>query len=117
LGQFRGGLGIVRALKVLDHQATVSLQSERRRFAPYGLLGGGEGAKGRNTMLQGKRSKGLPPKFTVRLRSGDRVQIETPGGGGYGPLEKRSTDRIEKDLVSGKYRKRTYAESALQKKS
>jgi N-methylhydantoinase B len=104
LGQYRGGLGIVRTLRVLDHSATVSLQSERRRFAPYGLLGGEDGRSGRNYLLRGPRKKILPPKFTVRLNAGDGLQIETPGGGGYGPLEKRSPDLIRKDIAAGKYR-------------
>jgi N-methylhydantoinase B len=108
LGQYRGGLGIVRTLRVLDHQAMLSLQSERRRFAPYGLLGGGDGRRGRNYILRGQTKKLFPPKFTVRLNPGDGIQIETPGGGGYGPLEKRSADLIEKDISSEKYKKGTY---------
>jgi N-methylhydantoinase B len=116
LGQYRGGLGIVRTLRVLDHQAMGSLQSERRRFAPYGLFGGGEGRKGRNYLLQGKRKKSLPPKFTIRVGPGEAIQIETPGGGGYGPLEKRSAGLIAKDLSSGKYKKRSYPEIPVVKK-
>ena len=108
LGQYRGGLGIVRTLQVVDHQAMVSLQSERRRFAPYGLLGGGEGRKGRNYLLQGKRKRALPPKFTIRINPGDAIRIETPGGGGYGSPEKRAADLIEKDLSAGKYKKRDF---------
>ncbi len=104
LGQYRGGLGIVRTLRVLNHLAMVSLQSERRRLAPYGLLGGKEGRKGRNYILQTKRKNLFPPKFSIRLNPGDGIQIETPGGGGYGPVSKRSSDLIKKDLSEEKYR-------------
>lgn len=108
LGQYRGGLGIVRSLRVLDHQATISLQSERRRFAPYALLEGKEGRKGRNYILRGRRKKLSPPKFTVRLNSGDGIQIETPGGGGYGKLTERMSELITKDLSEKKYQRRDF---------
>jgi N-methylhydantoinase B/oxoprolinase/acetone carboxylase alpha subunit len=48
----------------------------------------------------------LPPKFTIRLSPGDAIQIETPGGGGYGPSEKRSVNLMRKDLLEGKYKKK-----------
>src|SRR6266851_983211 len=51
-GQHRGGHGLVRAIRILGHEARVSLQSERRRFAPYGLHGGGDGKPGRNAGIQ-----------------------------------------------------------------
>ena len=47
-GRHRGGHGVVRSLKVIDHEARVSLQSDRRRFPPYGLHGGSDGTTGRN---------------------------------------------------------------------
>src|SRR5271163_4312921 len=50
-GKHRGGEGLVRAIRILDHEARVSLQSERRRFAPYGLQGGSDGKTGRNAVI------------------------------------------------------------------
>jgi N-methylhydantoinase B len=50
-GKHRGGNGLIRAIRILDHTARVSLQSERRRFAPYGLHGGGDGRPGRNAVI------------------------------------------------------------------
>jgi N-methylhydantoinase B len=82
-GRFRGGDGIVREIEVLT-DAEVTLLSDRRRFAPYGLQGGGPGAPGRTELLRHDgRIELLPAKGSARLRPGERVRIETPGGGGF----------------------------------
>lgn len=83
-GKFRGGLGIRRAIKVLADDATLSIQSERRKHQPKGLLGGENGRAGENYLLRNNRRLDLPSKVTTRLEKGDIVVIETPGGGGYG---------------------------------
>ncbi len=83
-GAHRGGDGIVREIEVLA-PATVTILSERRRHAPYGLAGGQPGAPGRNIH---QRADGtahpLPAKCTFQAAPGDRITIQTPGGGGYG---------------------------------
>jgi N-methylhydantoinase B len=78
-GEHEGGDGVVRELEALD-QMRYSLITERRRHAPPGAAGGGDGAPGRN-LLNGDE---LPPKASGTLSPGDRLRIETPGGGGYG---------------------------------
>ncbi|MGE0798481.1 MAG: hydantoinase B/oxoprolinase family protein [Lautropia sp.] len=84
-GKHRGGLGVVRALQVLGHEARVSLQSDRRRFNPYGLHGGQPGQLGRNLVIDaGGQAHDQPGKVTVTLKAGETVVIETPGGGGWG---------------------------------
>ncbi len=83
-GRFRGGLGIRRAIKVLITNATLSLQSERRKYQPKGLCGGGNGRAGKNYLIRSKKRLNLPSKVTMPLEEGDIVVIETPGGGGYG---------------------------------
>lgn len=82
-GRARGGDGLVRELECLV-DSSVSLLTERRTIAPYGLAGGGDGAKGANFLVRGGRRKRLPAKTNVSLEAGDRVRIETPGGGGWG---------------------------------
>lgn len=82
-GKYRGGDGIVRAYKFLS-KATVTLITERRRFAPYGVQGGKPGKRGKNILLRNKKVKELPAKTTFKARRGDIVKIETPGGGGWG---------------------------------
>jgi N-methylhydantoinase B len=84
-GQHRGGNGVIRALRVLDHDARVSLQSDRRKFKPYGLLGGGEGKSGRNFVITSDGGEQpYPGKATLTLGNSDVVVVETPGGGGWG---------------------------------
>ncbi len=65
-------------------ESNASLLTERRRLAPYGLNGGGNGAPGANYLVSGGRRQRLPGKVNVNLKPGDRVRIETPGGGGWG---------------------------------
>ena len=83
-GKFRGGLGIRRAVKVLVVNATLSIQSERRKYPPKGLRGGEHGRVGKNYLMRDKTRLDLPAKVTMQLEEGDIVVIETPGGGGYG---------------------------------
>lgn len=78
-GRRRGGDGIVRELEFLD-DAHLTVISERRRTGPPGLEGGDAGATGAN-FLNGRP---MPGKFSVKVTKGDRVRIETPGGGGHG---------------------------------
>ena len=78
-GEFAGGDGVVRELEALV-ALRYSLITERRRHAPAGAAGGEPGAPGRN-LLDGDE---LPAKATGSLEPGQRLRIETPGGGGYG---------------------------------
>jgi N-methylhydantoinase B len=78
-GRHRGGDGVVRELEALA-ETRYSLITERRRHAPPGADGGQPGARGRN-LVNGKE---VPAKASGTLRPGDRLRIETPGGGGHG---------------------------------
>jgi N-methylhydantoinase B len=81
-GKYRGGDGIVREVEVLT-DAEVTLLADRRTRGPYGLSGGKDGAPGKATVVRADgSSQELPGKFNVRLRKGERIRIETPGGGG-----------------------------------
>jgi N-methylhydantoinase B/oxoprolinase/acetone carboxylase alpha subunit len=85
-GRWRGGDGIERDVEVLE-DVTLSLITERRRSAPWGLAGGGPGAPGENWLLPGgdeAAAEPLPDKVTRPLRAGDVLRLRTPGGGGYG---------------------------------
>ncbi len=84
-GQHRGGEGIQREYELLA-PAQVTLNSERRIYAPYGLQGGAPGAKGRNRLLRGQDVVELGGKWTGQVQPGDRILIETPGGGGWGSI-------------------------------
>jgi len=83
-GKHRGGHGIVREVEVLT-DAEVTLLADRRKRGPYGLDGGGDGTPGTACVLRKEgSSEKLPGKFNIRLRAGDRIRIESPGGGGFG---------------------------------
>jgi N-methylhydantoinase B len=81
-GRHHGGDGVIRELQALA-PLRYSLITERRRHAPPGAGGGEEGRPGRN-LLDGDE---LEPKSIGDLREGQRLRIETPGGGGHGPAE------------------------------
>ena len=88
-GRWRGGDGIVREYEMLTETA-VTVLSERRKGAPYGAAGGNAGTPGRNTAIRSGAEERLPGKATVTLAAGDRLRIESPGGGGYGAATDRS---------------------------
>jgi N-methylhydantoinase B/oxoprolinase/acetone carboxylase alpha subunit len=82
-GANAGGDGIVREYEFCV-PVDLTVISERRRFAPYGAQGGGEGAAGRNSVDSRGRTRTLGGKDNVKLGRGDVLRVETPGGGGYG---------------------------------
>jgi N-methylhydantoinase B/oxoprolinase/acetone carboxylase alpha subunit len=83
-GKFRGGDGIIREYEMLD-SVSVTLLTDRREQPPYGVAGGQPGQPGRNTLIRADGSEQrLPSKARLTLNPGDRLRIETPGGGGFG---------------------------------
>ena len=76
---------MIREIEFLE-TLEVSILSQRRCAAPYGLEGGKEGQSGRNRLQRAgsDEERILPPIAHIVVRSGDRLIIETPGGGGYG---------------------------------
>lgn len=89
-GARRGGNGVVREYEFLE-PARLSLLTERRRVAPWGLNGGGDGAPGEN-LLNGRP---LPGKCSLSVGAGDRLLIRTPGGGGWGAAAGAQAGRRE----------------------
>jgi len=83
-GLHTGGDGIVREIEVLT-DAQVTLLADRRSRGPYGLAGGADAAPGRTLIIRRDgTAEEIPGKTSVRLRAGERVRIESPGGGGWG---------------------------------
>ena len=83
-GKFKGGDGVVRDVEFLS-RSRVTVLSERRRFAPYGLQGGHPGEKGENALLRGGYEEiKLSGKEVLDVEPGDVLSIRTPGGGGWG---------------------------------
>jgi N-methylhydantoinase B len=101
-GQYRGGLGVRREFRLLT-EGVFTAQADRFRVAPHGVLGGGPGRPGRHLVVSADETISLPSKVTnYPLRAGDVVRIETQGGGGWGPPERRAPAASEADRRAGK---------------
>lgn len=83
-GAFPGGEGVIREYELLT-AASATILTERRASGPHGAQGGAHGQPGRNTLIHADGSvEPLPAKARLELQAGDRLRIETPGGGGFG---------------------------------
>jgi N-methylhydantoinase B len=99
-GKHRGGDGITREIEVLA-DAEVTLLSDRRSRGPYGLRGGADGAPGKATITRNDSSmQALPGKFNVGLRKGEKIRIETPGGGGWGKINSQPKPEFKEGSVN-----------------
>ena len=106
-GQHRGGFGVHYEIEILRGTATASFVMDHGRFGPPGVLGGGDGApnivrihRGGNTFIPEHLSKDQD----IALSPGDRVEVMTPGGGGYGDPKRRSSMAIARDAKRGYFR-------------
>lgn len=92
----RGDDGVVREIEVLT-DTQVSLLSDRRRVAPYGLAGGLPGQCGEAELLISLgQAEQLPGKFSLAVKAGDRIVIKTPGGGGVGKQESMQSSNSDR---------------------
>ena len=103
-GEYRGGLGAVYEIELLEQEARVALFGERGRYAPQGVIGGGEGAKNHFAFEQdhGWEEPPMASKMVgIQITNGQRVRLETPGGGGYGDAANRDKATIAADRAKG----------------
>lgn len=103
-GRHRGGLGAVYEIELLEKDADVFLFGERGRFAPQGVAGGGPAALNKFTYQQddGEHEPPMASKIVgVKLKRGQRVRIESPGGGGYGAPYERDLQSVAEDVRLG----------------
>jgi N-methylhydantoinase B len=104
-GRHRGGLGAIYEVELLDETADLFLFGERGRFAPAGVSGGGSAAPNRLAVVRGDGRRETPPMASkwvgVTLARGDRVRLESPGGGGFGPARERDPDAVRRDIEAG----------------
>ncbi len=100
-GLFPGGEGLLREYEMLV-PTTATVLTDRRESCPYGAEGGGPGGAGRNTVIRADgTAERLPSKVRLELAPGDRLRIETPGGGGFGRVRPIATvDREESKIGS-----------------
>ena len=100
-GRWRGGLGLRRDYE-FEGPVTFSIMTERVRFAPQGLLGGGPARSNHFIRDPDGDNERLPSKFTVDLPAGGVFSIQTAGGGGYGPVSERDPEAVRADVSSGR---------------
>jgi len=103
-GRHRGGLGAIYEIELLEEQADVFLFGERGKFPPPGVLGGKPAALDRFTYQQddGDHSPPMVSKMVgIKIKRGQRLHLETPGGGGYGAPLERSPEAVLRDLELG----------------
>ena len=100
VGSFPGGDGVIRELEFLE-EVEVSILSQRRARGPYGAAGGSPGEPGKNLLLRpgAKEWEELPAVTTFSARAGDRLRIETPGGGGWGDPLDRPDEKVRLDVI------------------
>lgn len=103
-GRHRGGLAFVRDIRLLADQATLTVRSDKRRFPPFGLFGGGTGTPSVNLVNPGPDQAVLPVLTTVpvTLRRGDLYRHVSAGGGGYGDPLERGPGLVLADVRAGK---------------
>ncbi|MEM6711006.1 MAG: hydantoinase B/oxoprolinase family protein [Pseudomonadota bacterium] len=103
-GRHRGGLGAIYEIELLEEQAEAFLFGERGRFAPQGIAGGGEASTNHFTYQTNDswEEPALTSKMVgIPLKRGQRVRLETPGGGGYGPPQDRAPSAVARDVELG----------------
>lgn len=82
-GRYQGGNGLIRGLELTDGKAQMTLLADRHKLQPPGAQGGGPGALGHHHFYHKNQSLSLNAKITLSIEPGDRILIQTPGGGGY----------------------------------
>jgi N-methylhydantoinase B len=101
-GQFRGGLGLIREITILQNEATISIGTERRKIKPWGLAGGHAGGGSRSWLeIPEGKIQTLPSKVTTILKPGTKIVLETAGGGGYGDPIARDPVAVASDVTEG----------------
>ena len=101
-GHHRGGLGIRRDYTFPGHAPSFSILSDKARYAPWGLFGGGKARPARYILNPENQARVLPSKITLQLEPGDVVSVQTPGGGGCTPAWQRPPALVAEDVALGK---------------
>ena len=102
-GEFRGGLGVAREYLALGDEIHLTHRGENHRSRVPGAAGGGDGASARSSIIRADgRVEVIPSKLMTVLRKGDRLVIETAGGGGFGDPRDRTAASAQADVADGK---------------
>jgi N-methylhydantoinase B len=95
-GEFRGGMGLYRQVRIEGHECRTYIHGSRFVRGPWGLFGGQEGGRADFRFSNGVE---FPAKARAVIRDGQRVYITTPGSGGYGDPQRRDRERVRQDLI------------------
>jgi N-methylhydantoinase B len=101
-GRHRGGLGIRRDYTFPGHTPSFSILSDKAKYPPWGLFGGGEARPAKYILNPDTQARELPSKITLQLEPGDVVSVQTPGGGGCEPVWQRPSQEVAVDVALGK---------------
>jgi N-methylhydantoinase B len=101
-GRWRGGLGLRRTYRILASEALLQMRTDRLRFRPYGLAGGGPGGASRNHMVVAGARRELPGKITTTVAQDTLIVHEQAGGGGFGDPLERAPQAVLDDHLDGK---------------
>ncbi|MCV3767718.1 hydantoinase B/oxoprolinase family protein [Rhizobium sp. TRM95796] len=105
-GRHRGGFGLDYEIELRRGQATASFVMDHGRFGPPGALGGKDGAPNQVTLYRdgvAMTPEHLSKAQDIPLKAGDRVRVQTPGGGGYGDPFERDPEAVARDVRLGRY--------------
>jgi len=103
-GLYRGGLGAIYEISLLEQEADVFLFGERGKVPPRGVVGGGDAATNRFFFEQadGEHTPPMVSKMVgIHIEKGQYVRLETPGGGGYGDAQQRDPEAVRADVIEG----------------
>ena len=101
-GEHRGGLGVRRDYLFPGHEPSFSVLSDRAKYAPWGLHGGGDARKAFYVLNPDTAPNELPSKITLPINEGTIMSVQTPGGGGYGDPRKRPAEKVAHDVRMGR---------------
>ena len=101
-GEYRGGLGLRRDYRFIDHDVSFTVLSDRDRWGPEGIAGGWAGLPAQYILDPDGRNEALGSKVTIALEADTIFSYRTCGGGGYGPPQRRAVQAVVRDLHEGK---------------
>jgi N-methylhydantoinase B len=101
-GRHRGGLGLRRDYTFPGHTPSFSILSDKAKYPPWGLFGGGSARPARYILNPDTEARELPSKITLQLEPGAVVSVQTPGGGGCEPAWQRPAAEVAEDVAVGK---------------
>jgi N-methylhydantoinase B len=106
-GRWRGGMGMLRKIKILDHECRVDARGTRRLTSPWGLFGGLDGGR-----FKVESDAGEPEynKNKIELTDGQAIAVTTPGAGGYGSPTERARELVKQDLAEDRISEKTAEE-------